>query len=326
MRDIRWAIVGTGAVAGRIAPDFPLAEGAELVAVCSRTAEAGGEFARAHRIPRVHSAYVALLADAEIDAVYLATPHITHHRLALEALDAGKHVLVEKPMGMEAREVREIAAAARRNGLLAMEAMWMRFSPLVAAVRETIARGEIGEVRSVRASFGMPFPRDVGSRWSAEMGGSVLLDQGIYPVTLASLLLGSPDGLTARRSVQDDGVDHSVHMTLEFSEGRFAQLSASMTEYIDPSATISGTAGWIQLEAPFWSGAIYRVHAGDIGTALFRPTRHEVAIEGHGYVPMLRAFTAAILSGDVTAVEQLGRETAQVFDILDAVKEGAVDG
>ena len=127
---------------------------------------------------------------SDIDAVYIATPHVTHFDIASEAIAAGKHVLCEKPLGMNEREVRELAARAADAGVFLMEAMWMKFNPLYARLAQLIADGVLGDVRSVRAAFGAAFPQDGSSRWMP--GGSTLLDQGIYPVTLAHMLLGRP--------------------------------------------------------------------------------------------------------------------------------------
>ena len=134
---------------------------------------------------------------SDIDAVYIATPHVTHFDIASEAIAAGRHVLCEKPLGMNEREVRELAARAADAGVFLMEAMWMKFNPLYARLAQLIAEGVLGEVRSVRAAFGAAFPQDGSSRWMP--GGSTLLDQGIYPVTLAHMLLGRPETVSRTR-------------------------------------------------------------------------------------------------------------------------------
>ncbi len=139
-------------------------------------------------------------------------------------------------MGLNAGEVRDLDGEARRSGVFLMEAMWTKFNATIARVQAEVRSGGLGVVRSVRASFGVPFPEGVGSRWRPELGGSALLDQGIYPVTLAVMFLGRPTRVRAVGVVRPGGVDVTEHLTLEYPDGRFAQLASSMVEVIDPSA------------------------------------------------------------------------------------------
>jgi predicted dehydrogenase len=318
MGDIRWGMVGTGDVSHMIAPDFALADGASLAAVCSRSRDRSEAFGAEHSVERTYHSLTDLLDDETIDAVYIATPHATHHEFALQALRAGKHVLIEKPMALNGAEVRDIFEHASRSGLLGMEAMWMKFNPAIAQLRALVIGGQVGEPRSVRASFGLPFPSETGSRWSAEMGGSALLDQGIYPITLAHMIFGAPVSIVASGVTREDGVDLTEHMTLEYVGGRFAQLASSMVEYIEPTASINGTAGWIQVGAPFWSATALEVHSGSIADALFRPTRHEFSREGRGFVPMIRAASEAVRGG--SPYSHSPAEVLGVFDTIDTIR------
>lgn len=317
MRRIRWGIVGTGDVSSAIAPDFALVDGAQLTAVCSRSQERAREFADSHGIGLPCDDLDRMLGSGTVDAVYIATPHITHHPIAVRALDAGIHVLIEKPIATSEELARDIFAHATAAGCFAMEAMWTKFNPAIAGLLRAVADGEIGDVRSVRASFGIPFPRGTGSRWSSELGGSTLLDQGIYPVTIATMLLGEFASVTGRATVEA-GVDVALHASLEYPDGRFAQIAASVLEFIDPTASINGTAGWITLDAPFWATDSFTVHRPT--SSLADSDRRSFTVEGHGFAPMIRAATDAIRAGDVTADQHTPAQTLSVFRQLDAIR------
>jgi predicted dehydrogenase len=288
-----------------------------LQVVCSRSANKAAAFAREFGVSEATNQLGDVLASDLVDAVYIATPHATHHELAMRCLHAGKHVLVEKPMGLNKRQVQEIFHMAASRNLVAVEAMWTTFGPTFHAVLTSIRQGDIGEVRSVQASFGIPFPRETGSRWSAEMTGSTLLDQGIYPLTLAYRLLGVPQRITSG-SVVENGVDVTVHMTLHYDDGKFAQLAVSQVQFIEPSAAISGTAGWLAIDAPFWAGRKFALHTG---IDLFEPDLREVEVVGNGFVPMIQAVSGIIGSGDREHPDHTAADTVAVFDLMDQVRD-----
>ena len=235
-----------------------------MTAVASRDAARADAFADEFGIAERFSGRHDMFAS-DIEAVYIATPHVTHFDIASEAIAAGKHVLCEKPLGMNEREVRELAARAADAGVFLMEAMWMKFNPLYARLAQLIADGVLGDVRSVRAAFGGAFPQDGSSRWMP--GGSTLLDQGIYPVTLAHMLLGRPETVSARGTVREDGVDLREDFTLGYADARFAQGASSMVEWIDPSAAISGTGAYVTIGG----GLLVRVAADDPPSAAVGP-------------------------------------------------------
>jgi predicted dehydrogenase len=319
-KTIHWGVVGTGEICQTITPDFALTGNAEVTAVASRNAESASTFASRFGIPRAFGSYEALLADAAIDAVYLGTPHAVHHSMAVQALDAGKHVLIEKPMALNGTQAREILDLAAANGLFAMEAMWSNFSPTMIGVMDAIATGKIGVPRTVHAKFGAPFPRDSGSRWSADLGGSTLLDQGIYPVALAQAVLGVPDSISVKGSVRQDGVDLAEHFTCEYPDSAYAQLAVSMMEFIEPTASVSGTEGWISIPDPFWASPTFTVHSGGFPDAIWSAETTTVELEGKGYTPMLRAVSACILDGALEHPLHTRTQTLEVFGILDLVR------
>ncbi|TDU20270.1 putative dehydrogenase [Arthrobacter sp. JUb115] len=291
-------------------------DNAEVVAVSSRHASSAREFADTFGIPTSFVDYIKML-DSDIDAVYIGTPHVTHFELAREALKRGRHVLCEKPIGLNAAEVRELAAIAAESGAFLMEAMWMKFNPLYLRLREIVDAGAIGEIRSIRSSFGAPFQRDDSSRWKP--GGSTLLDQGIYPVTLSHMFLGEPSGITAAGIVEGNAVDLSQNYTLNYPRGRFAQGASSMVNFLDQSASLCGTGGWITIDTGFWFASQFTLHRFSVEDGETTET-YETTREGNGYVPMLREVTAAILNGDAEHPLHTMDEAARTFDTMDEIR------
>jgi predicted dehydrogenase len=313
---LRWGIIGTGDISDKVVSDL-LGIGGEITAVWGRTPARAEDFASRHGIPSSTADRAVLFGRDDVDVVYVATPAVTHTAITLEALDAAKHVLVEKPIATSADDAALLFARAAAADRFLMEAMWMRFNPLHAELIERIAGGELGAVRSVRASFGTPFfPRAGKAR--PEDGGSILRDRGIYPVTLARWFLGDPDSVQARGAISD-GVDLAGHATLEHAGGAFAQLAWSGVEFLDLSASVSGERGWITIDPMFWAGGDAHVHAGS-AERIFRspePVRHPRV--GNGYGPMLEAVIAAIEAGQREHPWHDGATTVAITHTLDRI-------
>lgn len=317
---LAWGVVGTGDISRHVCSDLARVGDARRLAVSSRQLETAQSFAAEFGFERAYGNLDDMLADTDIDVVYIGTPHATHLPISLAAIEAGKHVLVEKPIGVNAAEVRTIAHAARAAGVFAMEAMWTKFAPAYQALLDEITAGSIGEVGSIRASFGLPFDASDSMRWSATRASSTLLDQGIYPVTLALNVLGVPDAIRAHARTRADGVDLSDRIAFEYSDGRFAHLAASMVEFIDPSASINGTNGWLTVPAPFWAPSSFTAHLGTIPEALFDPKTTTFAPDGYGYTPMIRAVSAAILAGHTEHPVHPLNASIETFEVLDRVR------
>ena len=315
-RSLRWGVVGTGAISRQMVADLALVGDATVIAVASREVDRADAFAEEFGIAERFSSRSEMFAS-DIDAVYIATPHVTHFEIASEAIAAGRHVLCEKPLGMNEREVRELGARAARAGVFLMEAMWMKFNPLYARLAALIAEGVLGDVRSVRAAFGAAFPHDGSSRWMS--GGSALLDQGIYPVTLAHMLLGRPETVSARGTVRADGVDLREDFTLGYADARFAHGASSMVEWIDPSAAVSGTDAYVTIAGGFWWASQLTIHH-PLPWGQRRQEVVEVEREGNGYVPMLRAVTEAIRGGALEHPLHTAAATAEIYSTLDEIR------
>jgi predicted dehydrogenase len=274
---VRFGIWGLGAVAHDVVQDMPLA-GVVPHAVASRSLERARAFAGRHGIARAGQGLEFLLADPEVDVVYIATPHSTHAADATACLHAGKPVLVEKPFATNATEAAAVVALARERGLFCMEAMWSRFVPAVAAVRERLVAGEIGAVRSVCGEFAYPAVLDPKNRlFDPAAGGGALLDRGVYLVSLLQHWLGSPQVTQALARIGSTGVDEDVACLLGWparSGGAVAHVAASVRVRGTNSLTVHGETGSLHLPAPF-----YRAHRLEISP---EPVATPVLTAPHG--------------------------------------------
>jgi predicted dehydrogenase len=223
-----------------------------VVAVASRSLGRAQAFAAAHGIDRAYGAYEQLVADPAVEAVYIAAPHTEHLRLALLAIAAGKHVLIEKPMALHAAQARELAAAARAAGVFAMEAMWSRFLPQTSIVDQLLADGVLGQIATVTADFSAKFDYDPAGRWfNPELGGGALLDIGVYPIWFSHFVLGTPTAVTARGSLAPTGVDAQSALVLDYPDDAQAVVTMSMWATAPQAASIIGTDARIELPRQF---------------------------------------------------------------------------
>ncbi|MFF0554879.1 Gfo/Idh/MocA family protein [Streptomyces sp. NPDC004266] len=252
-RTVRWGILATGGIAERFTADLLTLDGAEVVAVASRAEASAKAFAERFGIPRAYGEWAGLFADEDVDVVYVATPHHAHRAAAGLALEAGKAVLCEKALTLNAREAEELVTLSRDRGLFLMEAMWMYCNPLVRRIAELVRDGAIGEVRTVQADFGIAGPFDAGHRLrDPAVGGGALLDLGVYPVSFAQLLLGEPSAVHAHARLSPEGVDLNTGMLLGWDSGASALLSCSLEADTPLTASVTGTKGRIDVPRGFF--------------------------------------------------------------------------
>jgi predicted dehydrogenase len=261
---IRWGILATGLIARLFAKDLALLPDAELVAVGSRTQESADAFGDELGVVHRHGSYQALVEDPDVDVIYIATPHPGHHATALAAIEAGKSVLVEKPFTMDAAEAAELIDAAREHGVFLMEAMWTRFLPHVVRLREILAAGTLGDLVVVTAEHGQYFDHDPEFRlFAPELGGGALLDLGIYPLSFASMVLGTPRKITAVSDPAFTGVDATTSMILQHDGGAHAVLTTTSYAATENAAAINGTKARIQIAGTFYVPTTFTVVARD---------------------------------------------------------------
>ncbi len=253
---IRWGVLGTGTIARAFAEDLRLLPDAALCAVGSRNQARAQAFLNEFGVAggRVHESVEEMARNADLDVVYIATPHTRHKDDCLACLDGGRAVLCEKPFTVDASEARVVVEQARKAQKFCMEAMWMRFHPLIAKVGDLVHSGKLGRIRLMTADFGYPTSFDPESRFfSPLLGGGALLDRGVYPISLAQMLLGKPDDVIGRATVGATGVDEQESTILTYSSGALAVLTASLRSRLRNEAVIIGTEGQIRIHEPFYA-------------------------------------------------------------------------
>jgi predicted dehydrogenase len=251
-RPVRWGILATGRIAHSFAKALRLLPGAEIAAVGSRRKEAAEAFARQYDVPAAYDSYEGLVADPAVDVVYVATPHALHPHDVNLAFDAGKAVLCEKPLALNAHQSEVLMARARDERLFLMEGMWTRCIPLVRRLQQLVAAGQCGEVRQVRADLG--FVVDVPPEHrllDPALGAGALLDMGVYPLTFSRLFLGEAEQVSVAANVSASGVDLDVAIGLVHPGGGVSSLTCTMTAFSPRSASIATTRGRFDVLAPF---------------------------------------------------------------------------
>jgi predicted dehydrogenase len=314
---LRWGILATGGIAHLFTNDLKL-NGFTVQAVGSRSQAAADAFAAEFDIPNAHTSYEALAADPDVDVVYVSTPHPLHAANARLMLEAGKHVLVEKPFTLNAREAREIADLAAERGLLLLEAMWTRYLPHMVRVREIIADGTIGEVRSLIVDHTQKLSDDPAHRINAlELGGGALLDLGIYPISFSWDLFGAPLTIQSTASFKDTGADAQVATIFGYDGGRVASmLSASHT--LGPNtASVLGTVARIEIDRVWYTPTSIRVVGAD-GSVL-EEFRSEVTGRGMHFQAeaVERLVAEGNLRGDLLTID----DSVAIMGTLDAIRE-----
>ncbi|KGM09007.1 Gfo/Idh/MocA family protein [Cellulomonas bogoriensis] len=262
---LRWGVLGPGWIAGTFAAAVHGWTQGRVVAVGSRDRERAEAFAARFEVPTTHVGYEALVADPQVDAVYVASPHSGHHAHALLAIAAGKHVLVEKSFTRNASEAQEVVDAARAAGVFCMEAMWTRFLPHMVALRQVLARGEVGEVVAVQADHGQGFAHmpDTHRLHARELAGGALLDLGVYPVSFAHDVLGEPQVVTALGSLTRTGVDGQVTMGLGYGDRAQAALHTTLWARTATTAVVAGSEGRIEVATDFYRPTSFTVVRDD---------------------------------------------------------------
>ena len=253
-KTIKWGILGLGNIAHKFALDLALVPQSELVAVASRSLVKAKDFANSiPQDPKYQlGSYEALFENDEVEVIYIATPHHAHKKWAIEAMKHGKHVLCEKPVGINKGEVADMIACARENDVFLMEGLWSRFNPALLKMKEVIDGGLIGEVKFIQADFAFnAMGRSLESRvWNPKLAGGTLLDIGIYPIFLSYWLLGLPEKISAEAHFHPLGVDQQLSMLFTYPDA-YANLHSSFTCESEMQATIGGTKGHILIH-PRW--------------------------------------------------------------------------
>jgi predicted dehydrogenase len=312
---VRWGVAGPGGIAARFAEGMQLVEGGEIVAVASRSVERADAFGERFGVRARYGDYDALAADPHVDVVYVATPHSRHEADTVTFVDAGKHVLCEKPFAMNASQGRRMIDAARTRGVFLMEAMWSRFLPAYRTLTELLRDGRIGEPLLVQADFGFRIPVMPDHRlFDRRLGGGALLDLGIYPVQLCSLVLGGPDRVVADGVLGTTGVDEQVSAVLHHERGALGVVTAAIRVALACSARISGSDGWIDL--PPFAHCPQGLVIGDANGV----ERIDAAFDGEGLRFQIAEVHRCIAGGVLESAVMPLAETIAIATTLDAIR------
>lgn len=312
---IRWGIVGAGNIANKFARAIKNVEGAELVAVASTNEERGRAFAEKYGIPSLFVGYEEMARSALVDAVYIATPHPLHKPCAELFINAGKQVLCEKPVCVNAREAKELLASAERAGVFLMEAMWTRFLPAIAEAKRIAESGEIGEIRGVSADFCYSLlPEDEPKIYQNEMAGGSLLDVGVYGLNFAAIFLGNnPESITATADVSY-GVDCQTNILMKYEGGRIASVSSAINVCKPETAYVYGTRGYIALPQFYGAEEILVSVNGEER----RISRKSI---GEGFEEEIYEACSCIRQGKLESNVMPMRESIAILEQMDYIRE-----
>jgi predicted dehydrogenase len=334
MKQLRMGILGCANIAKQFIRDVSPTQAVTIDAVASRNIDTAVAFAKANGVARHHGSYEALLADADVDIIYIPLPNSMHAEWAVKAAESGKHVLCEKPLALNLGEARAMFDAAERNNVMLLEAYPYYFQPQTGAMLTLLREGAIGDVRSVQSSFGftVPSPQD-NIRMKADLGGGALLDAGAYALSIIRLVMGcAPQQVRADASWADSGVDISMMATLQYADGRRAQFSCAMDGGVHRRALIVGSKGTMETEylnhtSARASGDAFgylpselRMRRGIVNGIPFESVRSDV---GSGFRFEAEAFAKVIADKDFAAIALATQASLDNAATLDAIAQSA---
>jgi len=315
MSNFKWGVLGPGGIAKAFAEDLKKLDGHSIAAVGSRTLSNAQSFAETYG-GTAYGSYEELVADPQIDAIYVATPHPAHKDNVILALNAGKPVLCEKPFAVNALEAQQMVDAAAKNSVALMEAMWARFLPHYAKVREIIASGVLGKIHTIQADHGQRLAdQNIPRLVEPSLAGGALLDLGIYPVSFAHMILGNPSKITSTAVLTDKGVDAQTSMIFDYADGAQAVLNTTMIEQTPCRAVVAGLNGWLEIDRTFYNPASMRVILND-GSV----TQYPSSYQGHGLREQAEVFKQLVTSGQQQSQILNWQDTVDIMKTLDQVR------
>ena len=315
MSDFKWGVLGPGGIAKAFAEDLKILQGHSIAAVGSRSISNAQSFSNTYG-GTAYGSYEDLVADSQVDAIYVATPHPAHRENVILALNAGKPVLCEKPFSVNATDAQDMVDAATHNNVALMEAMWARFLPHYATVREIVASGVLGKILTVHADHGQRLAdRNIPRLVEPDLAGGALLDLGIYPVSFAHMILGNPTSVTSSAVLTDKGVDAQTSMIFDYADGAQAVLNTTMIEQTPCRAVVAGLHGWLEIDRTFYNPASMRVTLND-GTVTEYPNTYR----GHGLREQAEIFKQLVLSGKKESEILNWKDTIDIMKTLDIVR------
>ncbi len=315
MPKINWGILATGKIAAAMAKGLARVPDAHLAAVGSRTKEAADKFGRRFGIPKRYGSYEDLARDPDIDVVYVSTPHNLHYENCLMLIREGKAVLCEKPFTINAAQAAEVISLAKEKKCFVMEAMWTRFLPAIVRVREILTKGHLGEIRMLSAGFGFKAVFDPSHRlFNPSLGGGALLDVGVYPVSLASMVFGQPAQISSQCHLGDTGVDEQSAVLLRYELGQMAVLAAAVRTEIPQDAYIIGTKGRLRIYSPWWQSQKLSLKFGKREKVLKLP------FKGNGFSFEAEEVMRCIREGRLESQIMPLDESLSIMETMDTVR------
>lgn len=317
MSEFKWGVLGTGGIAAAFVKDLSRAEGHEVVAVGSRTLGKAQEFAKNIPTATAYGSYEELVKDPNVDAIYVATPHPSHEEHTLLALNAGKPVLCEKPFAITAKETQAMIDCAKKNNVALLEAMWTRYLPHIAVVREILASGVLGDIQMVEADHGQRLAdQNIARLVDPKLAGGALLDLGIYPVSFAHLVLGAPTAITARSVMTERGVDAQTSAIFDYATGAQAIINTTMKALTPCRAVVSGLLGRLEIDSTFYIPTTMRVILFD-GTVTEYPNNYM----GHGLREQAIELARVVGAGALESPLMPWSETLSVMHVMDQIRD-----
>ncbi len=312
---IRWGIVGPGKIARKFTADVLLFEEAEVTAVASRNLERAESFASEFGIINTFGSYQALFDSDTIDIVYIATPHRFHKELAISAMRAGKHVLCEKPIGVNLEEVQEMLNVAKDTKVFLMEGLWSRFNPTIRKVKELVDANEIGAISYLHADFSFyALDRGEDSRIiNPELASGSLLDIGIYPIFLSYLLLGVPDKIEAQANFMKNGTEIQTSMLFKYKNA-LAVLYSGIKSVSKMEAEISGSEGELFIHPRWHESDGFTLRKGDESQDFLLPTI------GNGFVPEIQEVHNCLKNNKMESDLWSHKNSLELCRLLDEVR------
>lgn len=313
---IRWGIIGLGKIANSFATDMQQVDNSIIYAVASRSQEKANDFGAKYNVAKCYDSYEELAQDPQVDAIYIATPHVRHAQDALLCLTHNKAVLCEKPFAMNLQEVDSMIAKAEEHNVLLMEALWTRFMPHFKFVKEELESGRYGRVKSLHADFSFKAPVNPDGRlYNKLLGGGSLLDIGIYPVFCALALLGKPESITAKGKIGKTQIDEEIEITFNYKTDTRAFLSSSILKNTPTTATFICDNGIVFLHSRF--------HQTDKVTTLLNGIKveHDFSYNAKGYTFEIMHFADLLRAGKTESPLMSFEFSRVLIQTLDEIRD-----
>jgi dihydrodiol dehydrogenase / D-xylose 1-dehydrogenase (NADP) len=311
-----WGIIGPGRIAQQFANGLKVVEDAALYAVASTSAERGSAFAEKNGGEKTYNSYEALVADPKVDAVYVATPHRYHFENVMLCLNAGKPVLCEKPLTVNAAETKKLIETSKSKKIFLMQALWTRCLPIYGKIRQWLDAESIGEIKYMSSTFGFVAPKAEDDRWlNPELAGGTLLDMGIYPISVSQWVTGrEPQSFSVQVILGKTGVDELTAVTLKYPNGVISQFTTNFLVNNTNDFLIYGTKGHIHIHPNYWGASNATLVTVDEELTVSRP------LAGNGFEYQIEEAMSCIRAGLLESPKMTHAESLANMELMDKIR------